>query len=242
MKINHRIMRTSISHTNTARAEERAPQRLLSKRRISSLVNKFCSFIKFHHRQPEFNAATKLFHFAAAFGEQEVELRSVFFQSTDRAVNICCSATPWQRAWKNNLLGNERHMFAMGAANNYRGVQRVSRMSYVFCKASQKSPFASAPPPPPLGHGPHTFICSPRRIKTPKQRRTGRDTCQLCTPRAALVCKFTISIGTRASPFPPVHFASNKTALNLSDRKGMRASCCHVRGELKRVQRLNWKK
>jgi hypothetical protein len=100
------------THTHSKRAEERAPQRLLSKRRISSLVNKSCSFIKFH-RQPvgsgttECNAlvgAVKLFQFAAAFREQEAARSGIarnqraFFQSTDRAVNICCSATPWQRA------------------------------------------------------------------------------------------------------------------------------------------------
>jgi hypothetical protein len=117
MKINHRIMRAQVSHSKRAEERARAPQRLLSKRRISSLVNKSCiSFIKFH-RQPfgsgttECNAlvgAVKLFQFAAAFREQELGLRATrdqraFFQSTDEYLlqrNSLAKSMKKQFAWE----------------------------------------------------------------------------------------------------------------------------------------------
>jgi hypothetical protein len=99
MKINHRIMRRSIAQQKGGRA--RAPQRLLSKQRISSLVNKSCSFIKFH-RQPfgsgttECNAlvgAAKLFQFAAAFRESrkrpELGLRATRGRFSNRPIARC---------------------------------------------------------------------------------------------------------------------------------------------------------
>ena len=122
----------------------------------------------------------------------------------------------------------------MGAANNYRGVQRVSRMSYVFCKASQKSPFASASSTAAAAarprHGPHTHIY----LQPPEDKDTkaapdwARHLPTLHAQSCARLQIHNINWDARAPiPATALHFASNKTALNLSR---IARSCCHVQG------------
>jgi hypothetical protein len=126
-------------------------------------------------------------------------------------------------------------MFAMGAANNYRGVQRVSRMSYVFCKASQKrekplrkrySSTTTAAARPRHGLHTHIYLQPPEDKDTKAAPDWASETpANSARPELRSFANSQYQLGRARPPPPPplhsrrqctLHFASNQTALNIS--------------------------